>query len=318
MPTVVTIIVNYRTAGLVVDCLRSLADQPPGPVIVVDSASGDGSAELIRKSVHAHGWTDWVEVVELDRNLGYAAGNNFGVRRASERGIRPDFYWLLNPDTVVRQGALPALTGFVADRPRVGLVGSRLEDLDGTPQRSAFRFPSILGEWEGGLRLGLVTRLLSGSVIAPPPRAESHVTDWVAGASLLIRRECWEQAGPMDEGYFLYFEEVDYCHRCHDRGWECWYVPGSRVVHLVGQSTGVTDTKSAPRRVPDYWFAARQRYYRAHHSRPYCWLADIAWASGFALWRVRRWLQRKPDADPPGMLGDFIRASLGLSRKAAA
>ena len=166
--------------------------------------------------------------------------------------------------------------------------------------------------------LGAATRLLSRNVVAPPVKDTAHATDWVAGASMIVRRDVIEQVGLMDERYFLYFEEVDYCRKARRAGWSCWYVPTSRVVHLVGQSTGVTDTKRPPRRVPDYWFASRRRYFRQNHGLMYCRLADAAWACSHALWRVRRWLQRKPDNDPPGLLGDFLRYNFGGTQRATA
>ena len=108
----------------------------------------------------------------------------------------------------------------------------------------------------------------------------------------------------------MYFEEVDFCLRAARAGWECWFVPESRVVHLVGQSTGVTDVKSTPKRRPAYWFASRRRYFRKNHGALYTLCADLLWAGGFATWRVRRVLQRKLDADPPHLLGDFVRYNL--------
>ena len=133
-----------------------------------------------------------------------------------------------------------ALVEFMNDHPKVGIAGSRLENPNGTPQCSAFRFHSVLSELEGGLRLGIVSRLLRNRVVAPPVSDEQHETDWVAGASMIVRHGVFADIGLMDEGYFLYFEEVDFCLRAHRAGWHCWYVPASRVVHLVGQSSGVT------------------------------------------------------------------------------
>jgi hypothetical protein len=131
----------------------------------------------------------------------------------------------------------------------------------------------------------------------------------MAGASMMIRRAVFDSIGLMDEAYFLYFEETDFCLRARRAGWLCWYVPASRVVHLVGQSSGVTDTRSRPKRMPRYWLESRRRYFRRNHGWLYALLADCAWAFGFALWRLRRWLQRKPDHDPPGLLWDFMRFS---------
>jgi len=306
---VATIIVNYRTPDLAVDVLRSLSDPQErlGRVIIVDNGSADGSAERVAAAIASEGWQSWAQLVPVAVNRGFAAGTNVGIRHAFRNYAPFEFVLLLNPDTVVRPDAVRALAEFLRRHPRVGLVGSRLEDPCGLPQRSAFRFPGVLSELEGGLRFGPATRLLHRQLTAPPVRHDAHRTDWVAGASLMIRRDVIGDIGLLDEGYFLYFEEVDYCRRARRAGWECWYVPQSRVVHLVGQATGVTDTRRAPARVPDYWFRSRQRYYRRHHGALCAWAADCAWTAGFALWRLRRRLQRKPDGDPPRLLFDFVR-----------
>jgi GT2 family glycosyltransferase len=311
MSTLKIVIVNYRTAGLVVDCLRSLAAElaarPKWRVVVVDNASGDGSAERIAAVIASEGWGRWAELLPLDHNPGFAGGNNAALRPNLGGPTPPDYVLLLNPDTVVRPGSVRELVRFMNARPNVGISGSRLEDPDGTPQRCAFRFPSAAAEFEAGLRVGLVSRLLCSKVVAPPVRNEPHRTDWVAGASMIVRREVFDEIGLMDEGYFLYFEEVDFCRRARRLGWECWYVPASRVVHLVGQASGVTDVKRPPKRRPRYWFESRSRYFRRHHGRAYKFVADLAWIFGFSLWRLRRRIQRRPDPDPPGLLADFLR-----------
>lgn len=312
----VVVIVNYRTAGLTIDCLRSLVSEvrslPGTRVIVTDNASGDGSVEKIQAAIETEGWGDWASLQPLERNGGFAYGNNAAIRPVLESPNPPPYILLLNPDTIVRPGALKALVDFMDSHPDVGIAGSRLEDPDGTPQRSAFRFHSILSELDFGLRLGIVTKLLSNWVVAPPVSDEVGQTDWVAGASMIVRREVFETAGLMDEEYFMYYEEMDFCLQAKKAGWSCWYVPPSHVVHLVGQSSGVTDTKRPPKRLPQYWFDSRRRYFLKNHGWLYAAVADAAWASGFALWRLRRIIQRKPDPDPPNYLGDFLRNSVFL------
>jgi N-acetylglucosaminyl-diphospho-decaprenol L-rhamnosyltransferase len=306
------VIVNYRTGDLAIDCLRSLASEIRGDgidahVVVVDNASGDDSAVRIAEEIERNGWRDWADLLVLEDNGGFAAGNNAALRPLLASDRRPDYVLLLNPDTVVRPGAVRALVDFMQRNPKVGLAGSRLEDPDGTPQCSAFRFPTAASEFERGARLGLISRLLHRYVVAPPPRNEPHPADWVAGASLIVRREVFDAVGLLDSGYFLYFEEVDFCRKAALADWPCWYVPASRVVHLVGQSSGVTDTRRPARRVPRYWFESRRRYFRGFHGRLYTLLADVAWVAGFSLWRLRRLVQRKPDTDPPHLLTDFLR-----------
>jgi N-acetylglucosaminyl-diphospho-decaprenol L-rhamnosyltransferase len=313
--SVFVVIVNYRTSGLVIDALKSLeaevAALPGLCVLVVDNASGDGSAERLTDAVREHDWLDWASVLALDQNGGFAAGNNAAIRPGLESGAPPRYVLLLNPDTVVRSGAVRTLFDFMESRPDVGLAGSRLEDPDGTPQQSAFRFPCILGELEAGLHLRIASRLLARWAAASPVKDHAGPTDWVAGASLIVRREVFETVGLLDEGYFLYYEEVDFCRRALLAGWPCWYVPQSRVVHLVGQSSGLHESNDASRRRrPAYWFEARRRYFLSHLGLARTILADLAWSAGYASYRVRRVLQRRPDRDPDRMLQDFLRHSL--------
>ena len=200
---------------------------------------------------------------------------------------------------------------FMDRHPQVGVAGSRLEWPDGSPQGSPFRFQGIATELDRGLRLGIVSKLLSPwSVCIPAPTAECQV-DWVAFASTIIRREVIEAIGPLDEGLYTYFDDIDYCLNAKRAGWQTWFVPQSRVIHLEGASTGIT-AKNLKRR-PEYWFQARRRFFLKNHGALYTALADAAFLCGFALWRLRRRIQRKPDTDPPHMLIDFFRNSVFMT-----
>lgn len=304
------VIVNYRTAVLAVDCLRALAAQTDdlggGRVLVVDNASGDGSAEIIAAAIAEHGWSDWAEVLPEARNGGFAYGNNAGIRAALAAPRGPDFLLLLNPDTIARPGAIGALVAFMHDHPRAGIAGSRLENAAGGVDCSAHRDHSPLSELDDAARLGPLTRLLHRHAVSPPVRNEAHACDWVSGASLMIRREVIEAIGPMDEGYFLYFEEVDYCRRARDAGWSVWYVPASRVVHLEGASTGIRD---AARRRPGYWYASRRRYFAKHYGIAGLLAADVLWALGRASYLLRRALRlggQTPARDPKWFMADLL------------
>jgi len=310
------VVLNYRTPELTIACLHSLVNEvealPGTQVTVVDNDSADGSVEQISAAIATENW-DWVTFLPQDRNGGYAFGNNVAIRPALAADSPPDYILLLNPDTVVRPGALQALVDFMDKTPEAGIAGSRLEEPDGTPQCSAFRFPNVWSELDSGLRLGLVTQLLAQQIVPILPVTELiQQVDWVAGASMIVRRQVFETAGLMDEKYFLYFEEVDFCVAAKNAGWSCWYVPESRVVHYVGQSSGVTDTKRKPKRRPTYWFNSRRRFFVKNYGWSYAVVTEIAWASGFALWRMRQLIQQKPDDDPPNMLGDFILNSVLL------
>ena len=305
--SVAVVIVNYRTAGLVVDCLASVAAEGSGTLvrtIVVDNASPDDSVERIGGAIAANGWGGWAEVIAAERNGGFAWGNNIGIRRAMEGPNPPRFIHLLNPDTVVRAGAIGALAEFLEAHPGVGIAGSRLEDPDGTAQRSAFRWPTPAGEFEAAAHFRPVSAVLRGWVVAPEVRDEAHRTDWVGGASLMVRREVIERVGPLDDGYFMYYEEVELCRRAARDGWACWYVPTSRVVHLVGQASGVV--QGQPKRRPGYWFDSRRRYFVTQFGRGGAIAADLAWIVATPLhhaWRVAR---GRPPTHPERFVRDLI------------
>jgi GT2 family glycosyltransferase len=307
------LIVNYRTADLTIDALASVEPEIraglSARVAVVDNASKDGSAERISEAVAARRWGDWVTVFPSERNGGFASGNNFALAKGIGAGPAPDYVHLLNPDTVARPGALTALVEFLDAHPTVGIAGSQLEDLDGTPQRSAYRFPNVLGELEATARVGPISRLLAPWVVAYPSPQEASPSDWVSGASMMIRREVFDAIGVFDERYFLYYEEVDFIQRARRAGWSCWIVPQSRVVHLEGQATGVTDPRKRRRRRPAYWFESRRRYFMTHLGRPATVLADLAFATGSLIWRARTVVEGRVNDTPEFLLRDLAKHS---------
>lgn len=307
------VIVNYRTGRLVVDCLRSLVSEvrgrPGTRVVVVDNQSGDDSVKVLHEAIDEFGWSDWVSLTVAPRNGGFAYGNNLSIRKALATESPPAYYWLLNPDTQVRPGALSALTGFLDRNPAVGVAGGMLEESDGSPWPFAFRFPSVLSELERGMRLSVVTRLLARWRVVHEMDARDAEVDWVCGANMMVRRQVFDSVGLMDEKYFLYFEETDFCLQAKRAGWASWYVPSCRVMHIAGQSTGLTGEHVALRRMPTYWFDSRRRYFLKNHNRAYAIAADLAWIVSFFTYQVRKRVQRKQDFDPPRLLSDFIRNS---------
>jgi cellulose synthase/poly-beta-1,6-N-acetylglucosamine synthase-like glycosyltransferase len=285
---------------------------------VVDNASGDGP-ELV-DAIRSHGWGDWVTLDVAERNGGFASGNNVAIRPALASANPPRFVLLLNSDTEVRPDALRSLLEFMEAHPDVGIAGSGIENPDGSDWPIAFRFITTGSQLLSGMRLGLMDRLLQGSVAARRMSQERPApVDWVSGASMIIRGEVFDTIGLLDEGYFLYFEDVDFCLRARRAGWTCWYVPQSRVMHIGGQSSGlvgvsgnsggVNSAVKVPR-VPTYWFDSRRRYFLKNFGLARTMAADLAFGLGYASWRLRRRLKRTPDIDPPHMLADFWRHSV--------
>jgi N-acetylglucosaminyl-diphospho-decaprenol L-rhamnosyltransferase len=309
---VAVVIVTYRSAQLTIDCLRSVCVERERPgarirCVVVDNASGD--SPLIAQAVSAEGWSDWVSVIVAERNGGFAYGNNLGLRAVYAAG-RPDYVHLLNPDTVLRPGAVSALVDFLAAHPKAGIAGGIFENADQSEWAIAFRFPSIVGELIHGLQWGVVSRLLAHWQVPMHLDHSVHPVDWVSGASMMVKRELIDRIGGLDESFFLYFEETEFCFRAKAAGYEVWYVPESRVVHIAGQSTKVTERNKAPRRLPGYWFVSRRHYFTLTRGAAYSILADLTALVAGQLGAVKRLAQSRPQTEAPHFLRDVLAHSL--------
>lgn len=308
--SVLVVTVSYRTVRMVIDGLVSLASEaaadPRLRFVIVDNTCGEDGRE-IQLAIDERGYARWAMVLVSDRNGGYGYGNNLAIREALRAPNSPDVYWMLNPDAEARPGSAKALQDFMAADPKVGIVGSALLNRDESVWGYAFRFPSAWSELERGASFGPLSRLLGRHMV--PMKMDDHPrqVDWLPGASMMVRREVLISAGLFDEGYFLYHEETDLCLQAQRAGWTCWYVPASRVMHIAGGSTGVTSREGRPKRRPQYVFDSRRRYFIKNHGWAYAVVADLAWTTGLASWRLRRRLQGRPDSDPPHLLWDSLR-----------
>ncbi len=309
------VIANYRVAHLTIDCISSLAEEirrvPGSHVAVCENGTGDDSAQRIQGAIAENGWNDWCTLTAINTNLGFTGGNNIILRPALQSADPPEYVLLLNADTIVHANALTRLIEFMDEHPQVGVAGSGLEYPDGTPQRSAFRFPSALSEFEASIGLGLASRILSRWVVAPPVPAHACEMDWVGGACMIVRREVFEHVGVLDQGYYTHYEDVDFCFNARKAGWAVWYVPTSRVTHLVGQSTGLT--VKMPKRFPSYYFAARRRYFLKNYGPFHAAVADFGLICGLAIGRLKLLLLGKQVETPPYFLYDSIRNSVFLT-----
>ena len=158
------VILNYKVTGLTIDCLRSLSSQvhdvPGTHVGLCENGTGPEAVEALRSTIEREGWGSWVTLTAVHPNRGFTGGNNAILQDAMATESPPEYFLLLNADTIVRPGALRVLLEFMDDHPRVGIAGPRLENPDGSPQFSAFRFQNPISEFDGGLRFGVVSRLL--------------------------------------------------------------------------------------------------------------------------------------------------------------
>lgn len=280
------VVINYKTPALVRDCLTALAaDLEPldARVAVVDNFSNDGSAdEIERWLVGAEPWKRRVVLIRSRTNSGFSGGNNQGMA-----ALDAPFYLLLNSDALARPGALKALLEAAGREQDAGILAPRLEDPDGTPQVSCFRFHSPLSEFLGAAQTGPLDALFRFAVV-PTDVAEVPVDcQWVSFACVLIRREAIDAAGPMDDGYFMYFEDADYCARVRRAGFRVVYEPAARVVHLRGGSAPVKALMKAKKRPPAYYYAARTRYFRKMWGPMGPAAANLMWLAGRGVARLR-------------------------------
>jgi len=312
------VIVSYKVTDLTIDCMRSLASEmeqmPDARVGLCENGTGPEDVQRLSDEIKASGWDRWTDFMSVTPNRGFTGGNNAVLKPAMESANPPQYVILLNADTIVHPGAMQTLVRFMDEHPKVGIAGSRLEERDGTPFVSAFRYHSIANEFDRGLRLGVVSKLLSPWALSPPVPAEACEAEWVAGASMIIRKEVFDAIGLLDEGYYTYFDDIDFCLQARKAGWPTWYVPESRVIHLVGATTQISDPKKGQgKRRPRYWYQARTRFFIKNYGAIYSALADLAFLSGYALWRLRRLIQRRPDTDPKNMLLDTWLNSVFVS-----
>lgn len=316
-PSLLVIVLNYRTAEMTLRAAEAaLADMAQAEdaarseLVIVDNDSGDGSAALIEQAIAVRGWGGRVRLIRAARNGGFGAGNNVAMRAGLADGSAPDFVHVVNSDAFLDPGCIGTLLAHLQAHPRAGIVGSHVRGEDGVPHTTAFRFPTIAGEFEGAVRLGPITRLLRRHVVAPPlPEAAARV-DWVAGASVMLRGTMLDEIGRFDEGYFLYYEETDLCLRAARAGWDCWYLPEARCVHLGSVSTGM----KAWQRMPRYWFDSRRRYFTKNHGRLYAGAALLARLAGSSLHHLRCRLTGRTPQEPPHFARDLLAHA--VTRKA--
>lgn len=248
------VVVSYNTSRLLDRCLRSILRQSSlhTEVFVVDNASGDGSAAMVKERFPI------IHLIANGQNRGFGAANNQAIALASGRSIV-----LVNPDCEVRPGSLPALQRFLDEHPQAAVAGGRLLYEDGSFQHNAFRFPGLAQVFLDYFPLHW--RLVESRWNGRFPRAwddRAYQMDHPLGAFFAVRRDAVEQVGAFDEGYFMYAEEVDWCYRLKQAGWEVWHCPEAVAVHLGGRST----RQHAPEMYVEL-HRSRWRFYRKYYPR---------------------------------------------------
>jgi N-acetylglucosaminyl-diphospho-decaprenol L-rhamnosyltransferase len=295
--------VNYCCAEEIVQRLKATALQiaaSGGEWWIVENKSPDDSAEVIRAAIAD---SAGVHLIVAEKNGGFGYGNNQVINRVLSDEITADYIYFLNPDASPEPGSIKAMVSYLDEHPNVGIVGSGLINADGSHTDSMFRFPSFWSEIESALSFGPASRLLRNHRQSLGSLQRSGPVDWVAGTSFMARADVFRAVGGFDENFFLYWEEVELCHRATKAGFSIHGLPSAKVRHLGGVSTGM---HRDDRRIPDYWHRSRNLYFSKTGSGGPLPLLNIATAASLAFARTLEFFKRAP-AKHPRFLRDHVR-----------
>jgi GT2 family glycosyltransferase len=275
------IIVSHNSARWLAACLSSVYENAGNlelDVVVVDSGSTDDTTELVRREFPG------ARVIAVP-NRGFAAANNRGLEI-----VDAEWILFLNPDTRILSGSLEDLVSVLRARPEIGLAGVRQIDEKGVMDPTMRRFPNAVRSLSvslGGERLPFSAPWLGERVLNLDLYDREHRCDWTVGSFMLVRRAAFDDVGPMDERFFLYCEETDYCLRVHRAGWDVVHLPQMTILHQ-------SSTTGSDERLNAQMAFARRQYMMKHFSRPHRIAATTAIGLGYALRAVKP--SRAPDA----------------------
>lgn len=305
-PDFSVIIVSYNVAALLEECLKSILDRPQDgfrvEIIVVDNASHDGSPALVREMFPQ------VRLIENKDNYGFPRGCNQGLRQAKGR-----YLFFLNPDARLEPGVLKTLNDFMEANPACGIAGPKILYPDGTVQPNRRRFPgpglafvesTILQRYRPFRTMRALQKFNFEDVT--PTRAQP--VDWLVGAAFVVRREVTDRIGGLDEQFFMYSEEMDFCKRAKAAGWQVWYTPDATVIHQEGQSS----KQDVPFRHINFQ-TSKIAYFRKHYGRLYGGLLRYFLLGTYISQYVEEWAKLRL-----GHKAELRRERLALIRKVLA
>lgn len=292
------VIVCYKVAELTVQCLHSIArqirDVPRTHVCVCENGSGPDSVEQLRQAIVANGWEDWVTLQAISPNVGFTGGNNAALREAMRPQLSPKHFMLLNADTLLESNTLRTLFDEIERAPEIGIMGSSLVDDAGHLQVSCFRDHSPLSELLRGARMAFLNRICGRTSFELLPANDQTAYDWISFAAAIIRGKVFQDIGLLDEGYFLYFDDADFCRVARDAGWKIASCSAVRIVHLEGQSNAVPESTRQRKRRPRYYYVSRSRYFAKHYGVLGLWAANCAWSAGYLFAIAKMLLAKRP------------------------
>lgn len=282
---IVVSVINYRTPDITIQSISSLLKdlgKRRARIILVDNASCDGSVEILRNWINDIA-DDRVELVESARNVGFAGGHNQSISRAPTA----DCYIILNSDTLVFPGFFDELCKNTDSDSSIGIVAPRLEWEDGTPQENCFRMHGPISELIRSANSGPISKLLQDHDLVLPVDSQPKEVAWVSFACVLLRGDMVRNIGPLDEGYFMYYEDAEYCLRAARNGWSIRLSERAKVTHFEGGSGPVQASLASKGRLPIYYWHSRARYLRQAHSNLGFLLCNLGWYLGRGIALLR-------------------------------
>lgn len=320
------VIVSWNVADLLAQCLHSIqsspvrivdtqrqimtnadTDYPTVDVIVVDSASQDNSVTMLREQFN------WVHLITSAENIGFVRSNNLGLAVAQGQTLM-----LLNPDTEILDDALPQMLNVLNSDSKIGIVGPHTLNADRTHQSSRRRFPTLKtavfeSTW---LENFAPQQLMDEFFVRELPDTDTYPVDWVQGSALMLKREIYDELGGLDEQYIMYAEEMDWCKRAKDAGWQVYYVGSAYVTHYGGQSTIQVQTRSQV-----HFQHSKLRYFQKYHGRGTAFILRLVLILNYG-WQLiiesLKWLighKRPLRATRIGAYWIVIRSLLGAGEK---
>lgn len=296
-------IINFRTADLTLQCVQSVLDDMAGingHIVIVDNLSQDGSAEQIGDWIAAQPGKVPVTLVLSKTNSGFSGGHNQGIA-----AVEAEFYLVLNSDAVLRPGFLRTMFEAAQAHPQSGLFAPRIEYDDGGVQDSCFRFPNPISELTRSAQTGFVTKLFKHRIVSLGPDPDPDQIEWASFACILLRRDMSVALDSMDEGYFLYYEDVEYCLRARRAGWQITYVPDAIAIHFRGGSGPVKALAKERARLPRYFYSSRTRFLYQAHGLGGLIAANLLWYVGRAIKNLTRILGREVKPMPAHQARDI-------------
>lgn len=289
-PKLSVIILNYNTEDLLKDCLNSVKksiNNDNFETIVVDNGSDDDSVALVKKNFR------WAKLIENKKNLGFAAGNNIAIREA-----RGDYILLLNPDTVVRQGALKTVLKYLRENPKVGAATCRVELPDGSLDYSCHRgFPTpwnAFTYFSGLAKFFPKSKLFAGYTATYKDLGKVHEIDALTGAFAMVNKDAGEAVGWLDEDYFWNGEDIDFCYKLKRAGWKIVYIPDVKIIHYKGSASGLwhtgasKPTKEAKSRAALSGTQVMRLFYKKHLAYKYPFFINAIVYLGISLLETLR------------------------------